>query len=150
MYVLYPPPPRRQPGVMSGGSTQEESRNTVSDEGSQGSRGKKNVNSVHAQNAFTVAWELPSRGLAFYFHKTTSVLLLCSPGLLPQRPVSARTSTPGTEIHHGPTAEPFLLQMAFGAKRQPHPRAAQVKLHPPFFSISGVLFGFIFLKEKNR
>lgn len=149
MYVLYPPPPRRQPGVMSGGSTQEESRNTVSDEGSQGSRGKKNVNSVHAQNAFTVAWELPSRGLAFYFHKTTSVLLLCSPSLLPQRPVSARTSTPGTEIHHGPTAEPVPPPNGLWSKEAAPPQGSASETPPTILLHLWCSLRFHFFKGKK-
>lgn len=65
--MLYPPPPRKQPGERSWGSTQEENRNKASGEGSQGSR-RKCEQSTRTKRLHC-GWEHPSSGRAFCFHK---------------------------------------------------------------------------------
>lgn len=87
------------------------------------------MNRVHAQNAFTVAGNILHQDGLSVFTRRTSVPLLFSPGLEPQRPVPAGISRIGTHVRRSPGAEPVPTNglwsfSAFRAKRQPHHRAA--------------------------
>lgn len=72
------------------------------------------MNSIHAQNAFTVDGELPSSGLAFYFHKTD----VCPAALLPPVAYPSVPSQPGSpdpELSSAVLAPSLFLRMAFEA-----------------------------------
>lgn len=108
--MLRPPPPRKQPAVLS---RREENRNTVSDEGSQGSRRKTNCEQCPRTKRLHCGLGASFTRTGFLFPQDGRVSC-CSAA--PRLSRELRAPTPGP---------PRLWSFpAFRAKRQPHRRAA--------------------------